>query len=351
MLAAIMAACSKSSPPPAAAAPPPTQVGVVNVAPTTMSQAFEFVGQVQPLRRVEVRSRVEGIIVDRPFTEGSVVEKGQVLYKLDQVRYEAAYRTALARLENAKRTLARLEPLLPKHAVAQQDVDNARSELELTQAQLDAVKKDLDDTVIRAEIAGQVGRARLELGARVTGPAELLTTIDELNQVYVTFHPSSQQLLSWQRDPQARTLLQPGGRGADVHLVLPDGSIFPRIGHINFMAPSLDSASGTQEFRARFENSDHRLLPGQFVSVRLEGFARASALAVPQRAVQQGLGRQFVYVVGPGDTVVVRDVKPGPWSGNLWLIDSGLVAGDRVIVDGIQKVAPGRVVKPTPATE
>jgi membrane fusion protein (multidrug efflux system) len=298
---------------------------------------------------VEVRSRVEGIVVDRPFTEGSVVPKGQVLYKLDQVRYEAAYRTTLARLENAKRTLARLEPLLPKHAVAQQDVDNARSELELTQAQLDAAKKDLDDTVIRAEIAGQVGRARLELGARVTGPADLLTTIDELSQVYVTFRPSSQQLLSWQRDPQARRLLQPGENGVVVHVVLPDGSLLPRTGRINFIAPSLDSASGTQEFRARFENADRRLLPGQFVSVRLEGFARASALAVPQRAVQQGLGRQFVFVVGPGDSVVARDVKPGPWSGNLWLIDSGLVAGDRVIVDGIQKVAPGRVVKPTPA--
>jgi membrane fusion protein (multidrug efflux system) len=112
------------------------------------------------------------------------------------------------------------------------------------------------------------------------------------------------------------------------------------------MAPSLDSVSGTQEFRAQFTNADHRLLPGQFVRVRLEGFQRSDALAVPQRAIQQGLGRQFVFVVGPGDTVTARDVKTGSWSGNLWLVDSGLVAGDRVVVDGIQKVAPGRVVKP-----
>ena len=347
-LALLVTACTKGAPPPPPKLPP-TPVGVVNVAPATMPQAYEFVGQVQPLRRVEVRSRVEGIVVERPFVEGSFVQKGQILYRLDQVKYEAAYRTAVARLENAKRTLARLEPLLPKHAVAQQDVDNARSELELTQAQTDAAKKDLDDTTIRAEIAGLVGRARLELGARVTGPADLLTTIDELNQVYVTFHPSSQQLLTWQRDPEARKLLMPGENGVLVHVALPDGSLLPRTGRINFMAPSLDSASGTQEFRARFENSDRRLLPGQFVSVRLEGFSRASALAVPQRAVQQGLGRQFVYVVGAGDSVIVKDVKPGPWSGNLWLIDSGLVAGDRVIVDGIQKIAPGRVVKPTPA--
>ena len=340
--------------------PPPAQVGIVTVAPTSLPEAYEFVGQVEPYRRVEVRSRVEGIVTDRPFTEGSFVQKGQVLYKLDAVRYDAAYRSAVARLDNAKRTLARLEPLVPKHAVAQQDVDNARSELESAQAAVDAAKKDLDDTVIRAEIAGRVGRARLELGARVTGPADLLTTIDELDPVYVTFHPSSQQLLAWQSDPQARAILAAGafdaGDGGNpnaigVRVVLPDGSLLPRVGHINFVSPSLDSASGTQEFRAQFSNADHRLLPGQFVRVRLEGFSRSSALAVPQRAVQQGLGRQFVYVVGAGDTVTARDVNPGQWSGNLWIIDSGLSAGDRVIVDGIQKVAPGRVVKPVPAVD
>ncbi len=337
--------------------PPPPQVGIVTVTPTSIPEAYEFVGQVEPYRRVEVRSRVEGIVTDRPFTEGSVVDKGQVLYKLDVVRYDAAYRSALARLDNAKRTLARLEPLVPQHAVAQQDVDNARSEVESAQAALDAAKKDLDDTVIRAEIAGQVGRARMELGARVTGSADLLTTIDELDPVYVTFHPSSQQLLAWQQDPQARALLAPSlnssgvTNGIAVRVVLPDGSVLPRVGHINFMSPTLDSASGTQEFRALFANGDRRLLPGQFVRVRLEGFQASKALAVPQRAVLQGLGRQYVYVVGAGDTATARDVTPGQWSGSLWIIDSGLSAGDRVVVDGIQKVAAGRVVKPVPAVD
>ncbi len=358
-LFATTTACNKA--PAKAFVPPPTQVGIVTIAPTTIPEAYEFVGQVSPFRRVEVRSRVEGIITERPFTEGSLVAKGQVLYRLDVVRYEAAYRSAAARLENAKRTVTRLEPLIPRRAVAQQDVDNARSELEAAQAAADAAKKDFDDTVIRAEIAGQVGRSRLELGARVTGPNDLLTTIDELNPVYVTFHPSSQQLLAWQQDPQSRALLAAGARSVNngeggstsiaVRVVLPDGAELPRAGRINFMAPSLDSASGTQEFRATFTNADRRLLPGQFVRVRLEGFQRSNALAVPQRAVQQGLGRQFVYVVGAGDTVTARDVNPGQWSGNLWIIQSGLTAGDRVVVDGIQKVAPGRVVKPVPAVD
>jgi membrane fusion protein (multidrug efflux system) len=346
LVSAFVVACSKSPPPPAQQkGPPPPQVGIVAVTATTVPESYEFGGQVQPFRRVEVRSRVDGIIVDRPFTEGSVVSKGQVLYKLDQVKYDAAYRSALARLNNAKRTVARLEPLLPKHAVAQQDVDNAHSELESAQAAVDVAKKDLDDTVIRAEIDGQVGRARLELGARVSGPGDLLTTIDELDPVYVTFHPSSQQLASWEQDPRAGALIR-AGSNLVVRVVLPDGSVLPRVGPLNFVAPSLDSASGTEEFRAKFSNGDRRLPPGQFVRVRLEGFSRSSALAIPQRAVMQGLGRQFVYVVGAGDTVTARDVKPGPWSGSLWIIDSGLSAGDRVVVDGTQKVAPGRVVKP-----
>src|SRR5262244_2135763 len=130
------------------AAPPPPQVGIVTVSPATIAQPYELGAQVQPYRRIEVRSRVEGIIVERAFTEGAVVEKGQILYRVDPVKYDAAYRSALARLNNAKRTVARLEPLIPKHAVAQQDVDNAHSELESSQAAVDAAKKDLDDCVI-----------------------------------------------------------------------------------------------------------------------------------------------------------------------------------------------------------
>ncbi|HEX4683507.1 MAG TPA: efflux RND transporter periplasmic adaptor subunit, partial [Gemmatimonadaceae bacterium] len=174
----------------------------------------------------------------------------------------------------------------------------------------------------------------------------LLTTIDELDPIYVTFHPSSQQLLAWQSDPASARLLEPGSEGPVVRAVLPNGQQLPKIGRINFVAPSLDSASGTQQFRAQFENADRRLVPGQFVHVRLEGFARSRAVAIPQQAVQQGLGRQFVYVVMRGDTIASRDVVPGPWSGRNWIIDSGLVAGDRVVVDGVQKVGPGRAVKP-----
>ncbi|HEY5218603.1 MAG TPA: efflux RND transporter periplasmic adaptor subunit [Gemmatimonadaceae bacterium] len=344
-----LAGCGKGQAGPPAAFPPP-QVGTVAVAPRTVAIPFEFAGQVEPFRRVEVRARVDGIVEERPFTEGSLVTKGELLYRLDRVRYEAAYQGDLATYNNATRTLARLEPLLAKHAVAQQDVDNARTAVEASKAALDQAKKDLDDTDVRAEIAGRVGRAQVDLGARVTGSSDLLTTIDQLDPVYVTFHPSSQQLLQWSEDPRSRALLQPGSALA-VHIVLPDGSIFPRAGRLNFIAPSLDSATGTQEFRAEFTNADRALVPGEFVQVRLNGLSRSDAIVVPQRAVQQGLGRQFVYVVGVGDTVATRDVKPGLWTGFEWVIDSGLTAGDRVIVDGVQKVGPGMKVTPVPASD
>jgi len=319
----------------------------VEIRPGTVSQSYEFTGEVVSYRRVEVRARVDGVIQERPFTEGTVVQPGQVLYRLDRVHYDAAYHSALARFENAKRTLERLEPLLAQHAVAQQEVDNARSEFEASQAALQQAKKDLDDTDVRAEMSGRVGRTMLDVGARVTGPANLLTTIDRLDPVYVTFRPSSEQLTAWQQDPRSRALIKQGST-LTVQVALPDGSVLPRSGRLDFVAPALDAATGTQEFRAVFENADRILMPGQYVRVRLLGFARDSALAVPLRAVQSGLGRQFVYVVGAGDTAAVRDVHPGPWSGNLWIIDQGLRPGDRVIVDGAQKVFPGRPVRPVP---
>ena len=345
VLLASLAGCHKEADAPQA--PPPAEVSVVSVAPRTLPLSYEFVGEVQPIRRVEVRSRVDGIIESRPFTEGSSVKPGDVLYRLERIRYDAAYRNAAARLANAKRTLERLEPLLERNAVAQQDVDNARTEVESAQAAYDDARKNREDAVVRAEIAGRVGRTLLEVGARVTGPGDLLTTIEQLDPVYVVFRPSSQDLLRWRQDPEARTLIRPGSPLV-VKVVLPDGTELPRTGKLDYVSPSLDPGTGTQEFRALFGNKDLALVSGQFVRVRLEGFRRDSTLAVPRRAVQQSLGRQFVLVVGKGDTVASRDVETGDWSGDAWIIQRGLKPGDRVIVDGVQKTAPGQPVRPVP---
>jgi membrane fusion protein (multidrug efflux system) len=133
-----------------------------------------------------------------------------------------------------------------------------------------------------------------------------------------------------------------------VHIVLPDGQVYPEAGKLDFVAPVVDSATGTEEFRAEVPNRQRLLVPGQFVRVRLEGLVRDSAILIPQRAIVQSLGRQSVYVLGPGDTVRSHDVRATTWIADRWLVDSGLVVGDRVIVDGLQKVRPGSVAKPVP---
>lgn len=343
-----LAGCKDSAAKPSA--PPPPEVGVVTVAPRTLPLTYEFVGEVQPIKRVEVRARVDGVIESRPFTEGSFVKAGDVLYRLERIRYDAAYRNASARLANAQRTLKRLEPLAQRQAVAQQEVDDARTETESAEAALDEARKDREDAVVRAEISGRVGRTRLEVGARVTGPSDLLTTVEQLDPVYVSFRPSSQDLLRWRGDTAAARLIRPGS-SLRVHVILPDGTELPRTGKLGYVSPSLDPETGTQEFRATFDNRDRLLVSGQFVRVRLEGFERHDALAVPARAVQQSLGRQFVLVASKGDTVRSHDVTPGPWSGESWIIEKGIAPGDRVIVDGVQKTMPGGVVHPVPVAD
>jgi membrane fusion protein (multidrug efflux system) len=328
---------------------PPTEVTVVTVTPLILPETFEFSGEVVPYRRVEVRAQVSGIILERRFVEGQMVQEGQVLYQLERDHHEAASRGALARVEAARRRLDRMEPILAANAVAQQEVDDARSELGGALAAAEQAQKDLKDATMRAGLTGRVGRALMDVGARVSGPAELLTIIERLDPVHVSFRPSSQQQLAWQKDVSSRRLIQPGG-GLTVEVTLPDGSLLPRSGRIDFAAPTLDAETGTREFRALFPNPDLLLMPGQFVRVHLSGFTRENSLAVPLRAVQTGMGRQFVYVVGPGDTAQVRDVETGPWSGDQWIILGGLRPGDRVIVDGLQKVIPGQPVKTGPGS-
>jgi len=351
--------CSK----PAAFAPPPSEVAVIEVAPRRIEQVYEFSGNVEASRSVEVRAQVGGVIKSRPFHEGQAVRAGEVLYRLDQTAYEADWRAARARLTevearaaNAQQTLTRYAALLKDNAVSRQDYDNAASQAQQAQASVEEVrgiadraKKDFDDTVVRAELAGRVGKALLEVGARVRGSDDVLTTIDLLDPIYVTFRPSAQQQLAWRRDPRANRLLRPGGP-LTFEAILPDGAPAPSIGRLDFIDPVVDPATGTQQLRAEFANRERLLVPGQFVRVRMHGLVLDSAIVIPQRAVMLQMGRQTVYLVR-GDSVVAHDVVARGWTGEQWLIEEGLAPGDRVIVDGIQKVGPGAKVKAVPAAD
>lgn len=360
LAAAALVSCKKAP----QQAPPPAEVSVITVQPRTVDEFPEFVGSVEASRSVSVRPQVEGVIVERRFTEGQAVHPGQVLYRIDPRTYDADYRSAKARLAesearvaNAEASLNRLTPLLSDNAISKQDFDNAEAEaksaragVEDARAAVDRARKDLEDTEVKAEIAGRVGKTNLELGARVRGSDDVLTTIDVLDPVYVTFSPTGQQLLDWRRDPKASRLLVQGG-AAKVQAVLSDGSTLPRLGRLDFIDPVLNPATGAQQFRAAFSNSDKLILPGQFVRVRLLGLVRDSAVLIPQRAVLQQMGRQLVFVVVAGDTVQPREVQATAWSGDQWLIAKGLSAGDRVVVDGIQKIGPGRPVHPVPLAD
>jgi membrane fusion protein (multidrug efflux system) len=357
---ATLAACGGKSAPPS---PPPTEVSVVTVTPADADENLEFVGQVEAFRSVQVRAKVSGIITARQFKEGAQIREGDVLYRIDATTYAADLRSARARLAetaaqlgSATTTAARMRPLLAAHAVASQDVDNAefllqqqRAAVDIARAGVDRARTDLDETVIRAKISGRAGRALLDQGARVSGPSDMLTTIDAIDTVFVSFRPAADQQFRWKRDPTLRRAIEPGG-GARVQAVLQDGTALPVTGRIGFIDPVVDPQTGTQQYRAEFASLDRLLLPGQFVRVRLLGLTRRDAIVIPQRAVLQQMGRQTVYVVDAANKVVARDVKAAGWTGSSWLIEQGLAAGERVVVDGVQKIGPGAVVKPTTLT-
>jgi membrane fusion protein (multidrug efflux system) len=354
----IAAGCRKPAPP----SPPPPEVSVLAVQPRTVTAQYEFVGQAEASKRVEVRAQVSGVIVSRPYVEGTDVPKGTLLFRIDQTPYEAAYRSAQAQvanaeaaLANADRNLARLRPLLADHAVAQKDVDDAKTaadqaqaSLQSAQAAVDRAKKDYDNTFVRAEIAGRAGRAQMVLGALVAGPSDLLTTVEQVDPIYVNFSPSDQDVLRWRRDIASKRIILPPGGNLDARAILADGSVFRDTGVVNFVDLALQPATGTLQLRAEFRNRAHSLLPGQFVRIRFLGVQRTGAILVPQRAVQQGLNGAFVYVLGPGERVVARNVAASNWDGGWWIIDDGLAPTDRVVVDGVQKIAPGQMARATP---
>jgi membrane fusion protein (multidrug efflux system) len=357
---ALAAACGGSE----AAQLPPPNVTIVSTAPVDIPASIELVGQGAASKFIEVRSQLNGVIVARPYREGSDVDKGELLFQLDPTVYEATFRSAKAaaenaraRLDNAERTLKRLTPLLAEGAVSQRDVDDATTEVQQAQASYaeaqanaDRAEKDFRDTNIRAEIPGRVGRAVLPLGARVTGPADVLTDLQQIDPIYVYFSPSDLELLRMRREREEGKLVFPRGR-LQVEVRLSDGTALPSKGSLDFADLSLDSRTGTQQYRAEFRNPDRILLPGQFVRVRILGITRRGAILVPQRAVLQGLAGAFVYVVTEGDTARARTVIATTWEGGGWVIDSGLTAGERVVVDGTQRVIAGQPVSVVTGTD
>lgn len=364
----LLAACGDkpgaAGPGAAGAKPPPPQVGVLTMAPQTVALQAELPGRVEPLRTAQVRARVNGVVLRRQFTEGSVVKAGQPLFQIDPAPYVATVDSAQAQLARAQASLAqttataeRYKPLAEARAISQQDYVNAQAaqraaeaDVAAAQAALRSARINLGYAQVVAPIAGRVGRALVTEGALVNAAeATQLALIQQTSTVYVNFTQSSSEVLRLRRAMASNELRRIGGDAVAVNVVLEDGSVLPQPGKLLFSDLSVDASSGQVTLRAEVPNTDGLLLPGQYVRVRLSQAELPAGFLVPQQAVTRTQQGDTLLVVEEGNKPGPRKVTIRSGQSGQWVVTDGLKAGDRVIVDGFQKMfAPGAPVTPVP---
>ena len=364
LAAAVLAGCGQGQPGGGHGGFPPAQVGVISVAPRNLPVSWEYVGQTSGSKDVEVRARVTGILERKLFAEGSPVKAGQPLFTIDPKPLEAQAAAAQAEVARAQalvaqaeREAARLKPLAERRAVGQKEADDAvsaaelaRASLKSAQARLAEVELNVGYTRVAAPVSGLSSRAMKSEGSLVNANETLLTVISQVDPIWVPFNISENEQLAINRAVAAGRLELPRDNGYDVTVRLADGTVFPRSGRITFADTRVNPATGSYEMRAEIPNRDQSLKPGQFVRVQLKGAVRKDAIAVPQAAVLDGPQGKFVYVPGKDkdgkDVALPRAITVGPWveadGANQWIVETGLAAGDKVIVEGMARLlAPG----------
>lgn len=355
-LALLLASCSSEAP----QAPPPPEVNIVTIRTQAVPNVIELPGRVQAYRTSEVRARVDGIVERRLFNEGSFVQAGTALFRIDPRQLTAtanAARAQLARAQataaNARQVVGRYQPLLADQAIGKQEYDaavaaqrTAEADVQQAQANLESARLNLGYSMVTAPISGRARRAEVTEGALVSaGQGTLLTTIEQIDRVYVNFGQSSSDLLATRREMGSGKVNVPQLERVEVQLILEDGTAFPVVGHLDFLDLSIDEATGTAALRAEFPNPNAALLPGQFVRARIFAGNRADGVLVPQRAVKLAADAASVMVLDAKNIATPRPVKLGTMVAGQWAILDGLKPGDRVIVDGLQKVQPGQPVR------
>lgn len=363
----LVAGCGPSPPGGGFQGFPPAAVTTQVLQPKTLPVTYEYVGQTVGSKEIEVRARVTGILEKRLFQEGARVSAGQTLFVIDPRPFEAQaaiaeaeVARANAQVTQAEREVARLKPLAERRAIGQKEADDAVSNADFAKAALKSAtaklaeaKLNLGYTRATAPISGLSSRANKSEGSLVSANDTLLTVLWQVDPIWVPFNVSENERLGLDRAVAAGKLALPRDNAYEVTVKLTDGSTFPRKGRINFSDTRVNPTTGTYEMRAEIANADGALKPGQFVRVELKGAVRKDALAVPQVAVLDGPQGKFVYVTGKDkdgkDVALPRPVELGDWvsadGGNLWIVESGLKAGETVIVDGIARLAPGAPIQ------
>ena len=358
-----LAACGKDQGGP----PPPPEVSIVTLKPRPVAITDQLPGRTTAFRVAEVRPQVTGIVQKRLFSEGTEVKAGQQLFQIDSGAYRAALSSAQAALKRAeaqavtaKLLAERYEPLIAANAVSKQENDEAiasraRADADVASARaaVDAARINVVYTQVLSPITGQIGRTLVTEGALVTsGQQSPLATVQQLDPIYVDITQSSTDMLRMQRQLANGELVKDDKNQAEVTLTLEDGSMYSERGRLQVSEASVDPSTGSVVLRAVFPNPRRELLPGMFVRAQLAQGTRSAALLVPQRGVSHNpKGEATVLIVDQDDKVAERVVTADRSINGEWLITAGLSAGDRVIVDGLQKAKLGSPVKPVPSAE
>jgi len=349
-----------------APAPLPPVVEIVTVIQRDVPITKEWIGSLDGYVNADIRPQVLGYVLGQVYKEGSFVHKGEVLFEIDPRQFQAALDQAkgvLAQNEaahaKARLDVARFTPLVAEHAVSQQELDNALAAERQAQANRDSARAaveqaqlNLDWTRVRSPIDGIAGIAKSQVGDLVNGQTTM-TTVSVVDPIKVFFNPSEQEYMAWalKRGPvDAVRSVPPQDKGM-LTLVLSDGTAYPHRGDPILANRNVDVKTGTIQVEGVFPNPNHLLRPGQYAKVHAATDIKKGAILVPQRAVSELQGLFQVAVVGPGDKIEIRPVQTGDRIGSLWIIEKGLTPGERVVVEGIQKVKPGIVVSPKPAAE
>ncbi|WP_354684764.1 efflux RND transporter periplasmic adaptor subunit [Cupriavidus necator] len=342
--------------------PPPPEVGVVTVTPSSVAVVNELPGRLEGVRTAEVRARVEGIVLSRNYTEGGEVKAGQVMFRIDPASYQAELASAQAALQRAEANAVsarlkadRYKPLVAVNAVSKQEYDDAvasagqaNADVASARAAVRTAQINLGYTTVTAPITGRAGRALVTEGALVgKGEATRLALVEQVDPMWVTFTQPAAEVTRLRRAIESGTVKGVNG-GANVRLYVEDGREYEHTGKLLFSDMTVDPTTGAITLRAQFPNPKRELLSGTFVRVKIEQGVDENALTVPQRALIRGAQGATVMVVGADGNVAAVPVKAPQAIGDRWVVTEGLKGGEKVIVEGLQKVKVGAPAKAVP---